>query len=71
MRGRFTQTFGRAVLGLCSAPLNLRPRYNVAAGQEATVRSCGSGRRRRLSMPRWDLVPGRVYLPALLGGRVP
>ena len=48
MCGRFTQTFARdradQFLGLSSAPLNLRPRYNVAAGQEAAVGSCGSGR---------------------------
>ena len=59
--GRFTQTFtwDRAdlLLGLSGTPLNLRPRYNVAPGQEVAVVRAGRDGRRRLSMLRWGLIP--------------
>ena len=60
MCGRFTQRFSwREVhdfLNLTGPALNLRPRYNVAPGQDvAAVRSGTDGR--RLSMLRWGLIP--------------
>ncbi len=60
MCGRFTQRFfWREVhyfLNLTGPALNLRPRYNVAPGQDvAAVRTAEDGR--RLSMLRWGLIP--------------
>ena len=61
MCGRFTQTFAwdqaDLLLGLSGAPLNLRPRYNVAPSQEVAVVRADREGRRRLSMLRWGLVP--------------
>ena len=62
MCGRFTQTFTwdqtDLFLDLAEPPLNLRPRYNVAPGQDAAVVRADRDGRRRLSMLRWGLVPG-------------
>ena len=60
MCGRFTQRFSwREVhyfMNLTGPALNLRPRYNVAPGQDvAAVRQAEDGR--RLSMLRWGLIP--------------
>ena len=60
MCGRFTQRFSlseiQELLGLAGPAANLRPRYNVAPGQEvAAVRA--EGGERRLSMLRWGLIP--------------
>ena len=60
MCGRFTQRFSwREVhyfMNLTGPALNLRPRYNVAPGQDvAAVRPAEDGR--RLSMLRWGLIP--------------
>ena len=60
MCGRFTQRFSwREVhyfMNLTGPALNLRPRYNVAPGQDvAAVRTAEDGR--RLSMLRWGLIP--------------
>ena len=60
MCGRFTQRFTwqelHELLGLVGPATNLRPRYNVAPGQEvAAVRAEEDGR--RLSMLRWGLIP--------------
>ena len=69
MCGRFTQRFTwaqvHAFLSLLrTAPLNLRPRYNVAPGQRAgVVREDGSGR--RFDMLRWGLVPAWAMDPRI------
>ena len=61
MCGRFTQRYTwpevHAYLNLLGPPRNLRPRYNVAPGQDvAAVRVDEDGR--RLAMLRWGLIPG-------------
>ena len=66
MCGRFTQRFTwrelHERLGLIGPAANLRPRYNVAPGQKvAAVRSDGDAR--RLSMPRWGLIPSWAKEP--------
>ena len=60
MCGRFTQRLSwrelHELMDLIGAPLNLRPRYNVAPSQDvAVVRTAEGGR--RLSMLRWGLIP--------------
>ena len=50
MCGRFTQRLSWAelheLMGLIGAPLNLRPRYNIAPSQNvAVVRASANGRR--------------------------
>ena len=60
MCGRFTQRLSwrelHELMDLIGAPLNLRPRYNVAPSQNvAVVRASEAGR--RLSMLRWGLIP--------------
>ncbi len=61
MCGRLTQRFSwqqvHDYLNLLGPPLELRPRYNVAPGQDvAAVRAHPDGR--GLSMLRWGLLPG-------------
>ena len=49
-------------MNLTGPALNLRPRYNVAPGQDvAAVRTAEDGR--RLSMLRWGLIPFRSREP--------
>ncbi len=60
MCGRFTQRLSWAelheLMDLIGAPLNLRPRYNVAPSQDvAVVRAAPDGR--SLAMLRWGLIP--------------
>ena len=60
MCGRFTQRFSwrelQELLDLTGPAANLRPRYNVAPGQNvAAVRLVGG--ERRLAMLRWGLIP--------------
>ena len=60
MCGRFTQRFSwqqvHDYMNLIGEPVELRPRYNVAPGQDvAAVRAGEDGR--RLSMLRWGLLP--------------
>ena len=60
MCGRFTQRFSwqqvHDYMNLIGPPVELRPRYNLAPGQDvAAVRARGDGR--RLSMLRWGLLP--------------
>ena len=51
-------------LDLIGAPLNLRPRYNVAPSQDVAVaRAAGDGR--TLSMLRWGLIPPWAKDPAI------
>ena len=59
MCGRFTQRFSwqqvHDYMNLIGEPVELRPRYNVAPGQDvAAVRAFEDGR--RLSMLRWGLL---------------
>ena len=60
MCGRFTQRFSwqqvHDYMNLLGPPVELRPRYNVAPGQDlAAIRAHPDGR--RLSMLRWGLLP--------------
>ena len=60
MCGRFTQRFSwqqvHDYMNLLGPPVDLRPRFNVAPGQDvAAVRAHPDGR--RLSMLRWGLLP--------------
>ena len=61
MCGRFTQRFSwreiHELLDLTGPAANLRPRYNVAPGQEVAAIRADEGAR-RLSMLRWGLIPG-------------
>lgn len=66
MCGRFTQISSWReiceLLGLTGPAANLRPRYNVAPGQDvAAVRMAGGGR--RLAMLRWGLIPSWAREP--------
>lgn len=68
MCGRFTQLRSWAelheLLDLIGAPLNLRPRYNVAPSQDVAVaRATGEGR--TLAMLRWGLIPGWARDPTI------
>ena len=68
MCGRFTQRMTwRGVherMDLIGRPLNLRPRYNVAPGQDvAVVRAAQSGR--CLAMLRWGLLPAWAKDPTI------
>ena len=60
MCGRFTQRLSwrelHELMDLIGAPLNLRPRYNIAPSQDvAVVRAAPHGR--TLAMLRWGLIP--------------
>ena len=66
MCGRFTQRMTWRELhermDLIGAPLNLRPRYNVAPSQDvAVVRAADDGR--TLAMLRWGLIPAWAREP--------
>ncbi|MDE0406692.1 MAG: SOS response-associated peptidase [Alphaproteobacteria bacterium] len=68
MCGRFTQRMTWRELhermNLIGAPLNLRPRYNVAPGQDvAVVRTAEEGR--TPAMLRWGLIPAWAKDPAI------
>ena len=68
MCGRFTQRMTWRELhermDLIGRPLNLRPRYNVAPGQDvAVVRASESGR--GLAMLRWGLLPAWAKDPTI------
>lgn len=68
MCGRFTQISSwreiYELLGLTGPAANLRPRYNVAPGQDvAAVRMAGDGR--RLAMLRWGLIPSWAKEPKI------
>ena len=76
MCGRFTQRMSWRELhermDLIGTPLNLRPRYNVAPGQDvAVVRAgapgsrSGTGRGRTFAMLRWGLIPAWAKDPAI------
>ena len=74
MCGRFTQRLSWAelheLMGLIGPSRNLRPRYNVAPGQDvAIVRAAEPGPRsgggHRLSMLRWGLIPAWARDPAI------
>ena len=76
MCGRFTQRMSWRELhermDLIGTPLNLRPRYNVAPGQDvAVVRAgapgsrSGAGRGRTFAMLRWGLIPASAKDPAI------
>ncbi|MDE0377613.1 MAG: SOS response-associated peptidase [Rhodospirillales bacterium] len=76
MCGRFTQRMTWRELhermDLIGTPLNLRPRYNVAPGQDvAVVRAAdpgsgsGAGPGRGLAMLRWGLIPAWAKDPAI------
>jgi putative SOS response-associated peptidase YedK len=61
MCGRFTQHYTwqqvHEFLSVIGAPLNLRPRYNIAPTTEIDVVRLAEGRRELVRM-RWGLVPG-------------
>ena len=68
MCGRFTNRFTwkelHERLDLIGAPLNLRPRYNVAPSQDVAVaRADDEGR--TLSMLRWGLIPAWAKDPTI------
>ena len=68
MCGRFTNRFSwkelHERLDLIGAPLNLRPRYNVAPSQDVVVaRAARDGR--ALAMLRWGLIPAWAKDPAI------
>ncbi|MDE0147915.1 MAG: SOS response-associated peptidase [Rhodospirillaceae bacterium] len=68
MCGRFTQLRSWAelheLLDLVGAPLNLRPRYNVAPSQDVAVaRAAEQGR--SLAVLRWGLIPAWAKDPAI------
>lgn len=68
MCGRFTQRFSlreiQELLGLAGPAANLRPRYNVAPGQEVAAVRAEDGER-RLSMLRWGLIPAWAKDPKI------
>ncbi|MDE0334924.1 MAG: SOS response-associated peptidase [Defluviicoccus sp.] len=68
MCGRFTQRFSwreiHELLDLTGPAANLRPRYNVAPGQEVAAVRADKGER-RLSMLRWGLVPAWAKDPKI------
>ena len=68
MCGRFTLRQSWAEIDehfrLSGTPLNLRPRYNVAPGQDVAVVRHRSGDR-RLSMLRWGLIPSWAHDPRI------
>ena len=69
MCGRFTQRMTWRELhermDLIGTPLNLRPRYNVAPGQDVAVVRPGTGGGRGLAMLRWGLTPSWAKDPAI------
>ncbi len=69
MCGRFTNRLSWQALyelmGLTGAPLNLRPRYNVAPGQDIAVMRSGTGAGRSLALLRWGLIPAWARDPAI------
>ena len=69
MCGRFTNRLSwqalHELMGLTGAPLNLRPRYNVAPGQDIAVMRSGTGSGRNLAMLRWGLIPAWTRDPAI------
>ena len=76
MCGRFTNRFTwkelHERLDLIGAPLNLRPRYNVAPSQDVAVARAadpgsqsGASAGRILSMLRWGLIPAWAKDPAI------
>ena len=68
MCGRFTQRMSwqelHALMNLIGAPLNLRPRYNVAPSQDVPVARAVEGGR-GLAMLRWGLIPAWAKDPAI------
>ena len=66
MCGRFTQRFSwrevNRFLDWTGPALNLRPRYNVAPGQDVAAVRAQDGER-RLSMLRWGLIPAWSRTP--------
>ena len=66
MCGRFTQGFSwqevHRFLKLTGPALNLRPRYNVAPGQDVAAVRAQDGER-RLPMLRWGLIPSLSRKP--------
>ncbi len=68
MCGRFTQRMSWRELhermDLIGTPLNLRPRYNVAPGQDVSVVRAAEGGR-SLAMLRWGLIPAWAKDPAI------
>ena len=69
MCGRFTQRMTWRELhermDLIGTPLNLRPRYNVAPGQDIAVVRPGDSGGRRLAMLRWGLIPAWARDPTI------
>ena len=69
MCGRFTNRLSwqalHELMGLTGAPLNLRPRYNVAPGQDIPVMRSGTGAGRSLALLRWGLIPAWARDPAI------
>ena len=69
MCGRFTQRMTWRELhermDLIGTPLNLRPRYNVAPGQDIAVVRAGTGAGRGLAMLRWGLIPAWAKDPTI------
>ncbi len=69
MCGRFTNRLSwqalHELMGLTGAPLNLRPRYNVAPGQDIAVMRSGTGAGRSLALLRWGLIPAWARDPAI------
>jgi len=68
MCGRFTQCLSwaelRELMDLVSAPLNQKPRYNIAPSHDvAVVGATANGR--HLSMFRWELIPAWAKHPAI------
>ncbi|MDE3263319.1 MAG: SOS response-associated peptidase [Acidobacteriota bacterium] len=68
MCGRFTNRLSwrelHELMDLSGAPLNLRPRYNVAPGQDvAVVRAAAADR--TLAMLRWGLIPSWARDPVI------
>ena len=51
-------------MGLIGAPVNLRPRYNLAPGQDAAVMRTGD-EDRRIDLLRWGLIPAWAKDPAI------
>ena len=78
MCGRFTQHYTwaqvSAFLSVIGAPLNLRPRYNIAPTTEIDVVRLDAEGRRELVRMRWGLVPawwskGLKAVPATFNAR--
>ena len=69
MCGRFTQRMTWRELhermDLIGTPLNLRPRYNVAPGQDIAVVRTEAGGGRGLAMLRWGLIPSWAKDPTI------